>query len=301
MTIQPNPNDVTHLTSASNYGYQSSDLFESFEIPDGFSSAPMVDASHFDLTGAAFEFAFDDQPLDIGQSVNFKMYYGAASNQTEAEAALAAVGAEVYALAKPAGGNGQCTDEPNVFIMAFTGVGGSPLFDPPTNVIQPDVSENPSSGPTAGPSAVPSPGSSAEPSSEPSVDPSSEPSSKPSLTPTIQPSSTPSTFPSSIPSANPTTMFVSNVVECFLDMLGNSQKILPINWHMDIRLFVSCIQRKITKFISPTSVSPIRNWKDLVLVIKFMRIRMIRFLQHVDAVMKRSLPNILPERRRKLN
>ena len=52
------------------------------------------------------------------------MYYGAASNQTEAEQVTRAVGAEVYAFAKPTDSAGQCTDTPNVFIMAFKDVGG---------------------------------------------------------------------------------------------------------------------------------------------------------------------------------
>ncbi|MCC7427504.1 MAG: autotransporter outer membrane beta-barrel domain-containing protein [Alphaproteobacteria bacterium] len=72
--------------------------------------------------GAGFDFAFG--ALAPGQTVTFKVYYGAAANRDEALAALAAIGAEVFSLGEQADGE---DGSPNVYIFAFTGVGGTVL------------------------------------------------------------------------------------------------------------------------------------------------------------------------------
>jgi hypothetical protein len=54
----------------------------------------------------------------------FTMFYGAAYNESAAMNMLTAVGAEVYSLAQPASGAG------NTFILAFKGIGGTPLGGP---------------------------------------------------------------------------------------------------------------------------------------------------------------------------
>jgi len=73
--------------------------------------------------GAGFDFSFG--ALAAGQTVSFKVYYGAAANKAEALAALAAIGAEVYSLGEPSNTE---DGSPNTFIFAFAGVGGVPIL-----------------------------------------------------------------------------------------------------------------------------------------------------------------------------
>ena len=80
--------------------------------------------------GAHFDFGFD--PLAAGASMSFKIYYGAAGNETDALAALGAVGAEAYSFGQTNTGN--VTGEPNTFIFAFSGVGGVVLVETPLNL-----------------------------------------------------------------------------------------------------------------------------------------------------------------------
>jgi hypothetical protein len=87
--------------------------------------------------GAVFDFGFD--PLAPGAAVTFQIYYGAAGTELAALAALSAVGAEVYALGQPAGG--QETGAPNTFIFGFSGVGGVPVL--PQCELSPASSINP--------------------------------------------------------------------------------------------------------------------------------------------------------------
>ena len=174
--------------------------------------APFEDVGP-DNKGATFDFSFGS--LDAGKKFTFNMYYGAASNQVQAESALHSIGAELYALAKSSNAARQCVDEPNTFIMAFTGVGGTPRVFPtmapsanpsfqPSLLPSSPPSVLPSSAPSVIPSSMPSKVPSSEPSSLPSSKPSSEPSSFPSWETSSEPSSFPSSEPSSVPSSNPT-------------------------------------------------------------------------------------------------
>jgi hypothetical protein len=104
--------------------------------------------------GAMFDFGFG--PLLAGESLSFSIYYGAAGNETDALAALVAVGAEVFSLGQaswdgtgdPLGcdtsyqGNGgtygPTTGEPATFIFAFAGVGGYPALA----TLTPEVAHN---------------------------------------------------------------------------------------------------------------------------------------------------------------
>lgn len=87
--------------------------------------------------GALFDFHFEE--LGPGDSKTFTTFYGAASDEMSAIAALSAVSAEAYSFGQPR------TDEngipvgdfslarpdigaPNTFIFAFSGVGGDPVF-----------------------------------------------------------------------------------------------------------------------------------------------------------------------------
>ena len=89
------------------------------------SRAPIVDDGPGSM-GTIFDFGF--RSLEAGESISFNMYYGAASNQELAERAAGSVDAEVFAFAKPSVDDYTCTDTPNTFIVAFNGVGGSPIF-----------------------------------------------------------------------------------------------------------------------------------------------------------------------------
>lgn len=85
--------------------------------------------------GALFDFTFG--PLTVGGKLSFIIFYGGAATEAEAEAALAAVGAEAYSFGQtsddPAGGT------PNTFIFAFGKVGGSAIFTPPVEPAGPVV------------------------------------------------------------------------------------------------------------------------------------------------------------------
>ena len=119
ITIQSDPTITTYLTDATNDGYDYIKSLTPFR-PTGFlRHAPFVDAGPSNQ-GTLFKFSFGK--LNAGQSRTFNMYYGATANKAEAEAAMQAIGAQVYGFAKPSSPGGQCLDDSNVFIIAFTGV-----------------------------------------------------------------------------------------------------------------------------------------------------------------------------------
>ena len=114
--------------------------------------------------GIQFAFHFP-QTINFGENCTFNMYYGVASNLTDAQRVLQSVGAEIYALAKQSS-NGACSDSNDMFIMAFNGIGGTPVtFNLPATAM-----------PSLAPSNVPSLVQSQEPSFKLSVGPSSKPS-----------------------------------------------------------------------------------------------------------------------------
>jgi hypothetical protein len=76
--------------------------------------------------GALFDFEF--APLDPGASSSFRIYYGASATEAEANAALGAIGAEVYSFGQPSSEGGPDLGTPNTFIFAFAGVGGLVQF-----------------------------------------------------------------------------------------------------------------------------------------------------------------------------
>lgn len=108
-----------------------------FASNDGFAdSDPQAGESDLGLTGdfedqgpddhgALFDFGFD--PLAPGASVKFRTFYGAAENEDKAEAALAAVAAEVVSLGQPSTEHGPTSGTPNTFMFGFAGVGGAVL------------------------------------------------------------------------------------------------------------------------------------------------------------------------------
>ncbi|KAL3784989.1 LOW QUALITY PROTEIN: hypothetical protein HJC23_011190 [Cyclotella cryptica] len=186
-TVQPDPSTVSALVKSSNDGFMSANPYATFSsIPyggsDGFNN--FTDLGPQDH-GASFQFQFG--PLRDGSSVSFSTYYGAAANEAEAKAALGAVGAEVYSIAKPR--------DP---ITGGCAVGGEKLFTAP-----PTISNQPSNAPTVSPSEVPSVLPSQSPSNAPSVTASQSPSLMPSSVPSFIPSKTPSLVPSFGPSHPP--------------------------------------------------------------------------------------------------
>ena len=82
--------------------------------------------------GAFFQFEFQDidaaTPLADGASKVFTMYYGAAFNEPDANAALAAVGAQAYSFGQPNVDPPADHGEPNTFIFAFSDIGGDSVF-----------------------------------------------------------------------------------------------------------------------------------------------------------------------------
>ena len=79
--------------------------------------------------GALFDFRFD--PLAAGESLEFSIFYGAASSTELADLTLAAIGAQVYSYGQPSDDAGLADGTPNTFIFAFGGVGGDAQFDAP--------------------------------------------------------------------------------------------------------------------------------------------------------------------------
>ena len=75
--------------------------------------------------GAFFTFSFGT--LAVGESVSFEIFYGAATSEAGALAALGAVGAEVYSLGQSSGTTGRASGAPGTYIFGFAGVGGTPL------------------------------------------------------------------------------------------------------------------------------------------------------------------------------
>ena len=96
--------------------------------------------------GAALQFLFkDDSNVPVillpNETLEFSVFYGAAENTVAADAVLALLGAEVYSYGYPPstlGGNCNPTTgnngSPNVFIFAFSGVGGDPIIESPPTV-----------------------------------------------------------------------------------------------------------------------------------------------------------------------
>ena len=114
-----------------------------FASDDGFASSnPLSGPSSILFTGDAVDsgptdhgalFDFDFGQLDAGETFQFTTFYGAAANEADALAALGSVGAEVYSFGQARVAGGETTGEPNTFIFAFAGVGGTPV--PPSEPV----------------------------------------------------------------------------------------------------------------------------------------------------------------------
>jgi len=103
-----------------------------FSCPHGGVGCPVYDSGPADH-GALFQFLFknDDgihpRQLAPGETFSFDIFFGAANNKEEAYSALSAVDAEIASFGYPSTSGCDSTADggPNVFMMAFSGVGGS--------------------------------------------------------------------------------------------------------------------------------------------------------------------------------
>lgn len=93
--------------------------------------------------GAIFDFGFGD--LAAGDSRSFSIFYGATDTESEAEAALGEVGAELFSF-----GQSSPEGDPATFIFAFKGVGGEIIFDDPTPDPPPSSTPPPTTAPEPG-------------------------------------------------------------------------------------------------------------------------------------------------------
>lgn len=124
---------AANVLFASNDGFASANPLA--EQSDLGQTGDFVDVGPFDH-GALFDFGFD--PLTPGEMVTFKTFYGAAADEDGADAALVAVGAEVYSYGQPNTEDGEppTVGAPNTFIFAFSGVGGEPVIPGDTTICE---------------------------------------------------------------------------------------------------------------------------------------------------------------------
>lgn len=109
----------------------------SFTSNDGFASAnPLSGPSNLGFTGSFTDagpndhgtlFDFNFGMLVPGATKEFKIFYGAAANEMDANVALADVGAEAFSFGQPNTPDGPTLGIPNTFIFAFS---GTPIVQP---------------------------------------------------------------------------------------------------------------------------------------------------------------------------
>lgn len=131
---------TTLLQSSSADGFASSNPLSSYNNLTSCGDTVDFTACGADDHGALFDFNLGG--LAAGETYDFKIFYGGAANKTAADAALGAVGAELYSYAwsgSDANQDGVSDTDGALtptFIFAFAGVGG-------TVVVPPDVSPVP--------------------------------------------------------------------------------------------------------------------------------------------------------------
>ena len=99
-------------------------------LPFALVSGDQVDTGPGDI-GSNFDFGFGALAADA--EYKFRIFYGVASTELLALAALSSVGAEVYSLGQCAsdiGGTGAGDPACKTFIFGFAGVGGTVVPDP---------------------------------------------------------------------------------------------------------------------------------------------------------------------------
>jgi hypothetical protein len=126
-----------NITFASDNGFANSNPL----VAAGFLDPLTVNTDFIDNGpsdhGSVFDFAFGD--LTPGQSRIFNIFYGSASSEGGALAAIAALGTDVYSFGQNSLPGGATTGNPATFIFAFGGVGGSEPGSSPSTPILPFV------------------------------------------------------------------------------------------------------------------------------------------------------------------
>ena len=134
------PNDLEYMTDDGfEYTNPLDDTSSSgieFSCPSGGSPCPVYDSGPADH-GANFQLLFkrgdSDTNLSLspGESLEFFLYLGAAESKSALDSALGAVGAELasYGYAPGSAGCSSMNDgSPGIYALAFSQIGGSPIF-----------------------------------------------------------------------------------------------------------------------------------------------------------------------------
>lgn len=117
---------TTNLLYSDNNGFEVPDPLGGRSAYGGCGAGTTVDLTDCGPSdhGAVFDFGFGD--LLAGESITFSIFYGATATEALALAAMGDIGAELFSFGQTsAGGN------PQTFIFAFTGVGGTPVVGVP--------------------------------------------------------------------------------------------------------------------------------------------------------------------------
>ena len=107
--INQGPSPGTYLVATTSDGFYTSNPLVPIPCEGAGTCGPLDNGP--DDQGAGFDFQFPSLPN--GESFTFSIYFGAGGNQAEAEAAIAAVNAEVYTFAKPTS-SGSCTGKSHI-------------------------------------------------------------------------------------------------------------------------------------------------------------------------------------------
>jgi type IV pilus assembly protein PilY1 len=122
---------TTFLVQSHDNGFASADPLAPSSGSPGTNDVDFSDNGPDDH-GAYFRFNFGS--LLDGESSIFNIFYGAASSEAAALAAIGAEGIELYSLGQQS--DGGVTGEPATYIFGFSGVGGVPVV-PPNDVPEP--------------------------------------------------------------------------------------------------------------------------------------------------------------------
>ena len=122
---------TSKLIASGDNGFMVSDPLSLAGTPGGYELNAGTFLADFedngpDDHGSVFDFNFGT--LASGESVSFNIYYGVAENEIDAEAALAAIGAELFSIGQSSTTDGPTLGTPWTFMWAFEGVGGVPQF-----------------------------------------------------------------------------------------------------------------------------------------------------------------------------
>lgn len=123
---------TTLLEKSHNNGFNTADPLSDF---GQLNRGPCANYTDVDFTdcgpadhGAYFRFNFGS--LGVGESYSFTIFYGAAANESDAIAAIAAESIELYSLGQ-SNVSGLANNDGPTFIFGFAGVGGKPQCGEP--------------------------------------------------------------------------------------------------------------------------------------------------------------------------